>query len=68
MVTRLCPRNEFEAKSAKAFEIQTQSGCWKFKYICAGAFEDAWKLERSSALHVLNVAESYSKTVMVEVV
>ena len=31
----------------------------EFKYICAGAFEDAWKLERSNALHVLNVAESY---------
>ena len=59
VVTRMCPRNEFEAKSAKTFEIQTQAGCSKFKNICAGAFEDAWKLERSGALHVLNVAESY---------
>ena len=59
MVTRLCPRNEFETKSAKTFEIQTQAGCSKFKNICVGAFEDAWKLERGIALHVMNVAESY---------
>ena len=31
VVTRLCLRNEFEAKSAKTFEIQTQAGCSKFK-------------------------------------
>ena len=31
VVTRLCLRNEFEVKSAKAFEIQTQAGCSKFK-------------------------------------
>ena len=28
VVTRLCLRNEFEAKIAKAFEIQTRAGCW----------------------------------------
>ena len=43
----------------KHLKFKTQAGCSKFKNICAGAFEDAWKLERSSALHVLNVAESY---------
>ena len=68
MLTRLCPRNAFEAKKCQNIWNSNASGMFEIWNICAGAFEDAWKQEKGIALHVLNVAESYSKTVMVEVV
>ena len=65
---RVCFRNKFERKVPRRLKFKRERDIGNSKYISIGTFEDAWRPEGSNALHASNVADSDSKTVMVEVV